>query len=198
MDPIQVNPRALIVFEGLDKAGKSTQVELLRRRTAEGSATFPHMPSGETAFTQGVYRLLEDHPPRSGLGKQLAHLACHCENVPSIVEALGSKGVVLDRWWWSTMAYGWYSGAIPVTGLSEAAFLELIRAIWAPVVPSVVFFFVSPHEEDPNNVSGVETGYRELARRHTGPVILVPEMGVDDTHQFIVDELLTSGFAQPL
>lgn len=196
MDQIRVSPGALIVFEGLDKAGKSTQVDLLRSRIIRGTAAFPHMPSGETVFTKGVYRLLEDHPPQSGLAKQLAHLACHCENVPAILEALRTKGVVLDRWWWSTMAYGWYSGDVSQTGLSESAFRELIRAIWEPAIASVVFLFLSAREDDPNNASGVEGGYRQLAKTPGAtPVILVPDLAADDTHEFIIEELRAADLA---
>lgn len=189
MKQIRVRPGALIVFEGLDKAGKSTQVDLFRRHIVPGTAAFPHMPSGDTAFTQGVYRLLEDHPPRSGLARQLAHLSCHCENVPGILAYLDTQAVVLDRWWWSTMAYGWFSGDVPATGLSEPAFDELVRTIWGPVTASIVFLFLSAREEDPNNASGVEAGYRELARSHRAPVVSVPELTVTETHQFIIDKL---------
>lgn len=177
------------MFEGLDKAGKSTQVDLFRDSIVAGTADFPHMPSGYTAFTQGVYRLLEDHPPRSGLGRQLAHLSCHCENVPGILASLDTHAVVLDRWWWSTMAYGWFSGDVPATGLSEPAFGELVRTIWRPVTASIVFLFLSAREADPNNASGVEAGYRELARSHRAPVALVPDLKVAETHQYIIDKL---------
>lgn len=196
MEQIRVSPGALIVFEGLDKAGKSTQVDLLRSRIIPGTAAFPHMPSGTTAFTQGVYRMLEDHAPQSGLAKQLAHLACHCENVPAILETLRTHGVVLDRWWWSTMAYGWYSGDVSKAGLSESTFRELIRTIWEPVIASVVFLFLSAREDDPNNASGVEGGYRRLATEPGGaPVILVPDLSADDTHEFIIDELRAADLA---
>lgn len=189
MKQIRVRPGVLIVFEGLDKAGKSTQVDLFRRTLVQGTADFPHMPSGETAFTRGVYRLLEDHPPRSGLGRQLAHLSCHCENVPGILVSLDTKAVVLDRWWWSTMAYGWFSGEVPAADLSEAAFRELVQKIWEPITASVIFLFLSTREEDPNNASGVETGYRELARRQSSRVVVVPDLPVKETHQFIIERL---------
>jgi dTMP kinase len=195
VEQIRVNPGALIVFEGLDKAGKSTQVDLLRSRIIPGTAAFPHMPSGETAFTQGVYHLLDDYPPQTGLAKQLAHLACHCENVPAILEALRTQGVVLDRWWWSTMAYGWYSGDVLQAGLSEAAFRELIRTIWEPLIASVVVLFLSAREDDPNNASGVEGGSRKLAETQSAPVLFVPDLSVDDTHEFLVEELRAADLA---
>src|ERR1700684_2846410 len=101
------------------------------------------MPSGCTAFTQGLYRVLEHEPPSSELARQLGHLACHCENMPELVRAAQSRALVLDRWWWSTVAYGWYGGDIQQTGISEAAFRELIARIWAPIPASMVFLFLT-------------------------------------------------------
>lgn len=87
------------------------------------------------------------------------------------------------------MAYGWYGRNVADTGLSEAAFRELIDCIWAPVTASTVFLFLTPREDDPNNVDGVAEGYRQLADRHGHGVVLVPDMTTADTHQFIVSAL---------
>lgn len=147
------------------------------------------MPSGLTDFTRGLYALLESQPPSSGLARQLAHLASHSENVPGLLAASRSGALVLDRWWWSTMAYGWYGGNVPAAGLSEAAFRELIECIWAPITASAVFLFLTPRKDDPNNVDGVSEGYRQLAERHAGEVVLVPVMPPAETHEFIVAAL---------
>jgi thymidylate kinase len=188
----------VIVFEGLDKAGKSTQLELLRTRVSPNGALFTHMPSGLTDFSRQLYSLLETRPPSSGLARQLAHLASHSENISKIREATGAGSLVLDRWWWSTMAYGWYGGDIPDTGLSESAFRELIECIWAPVTASIVFLFLTPREDDANNVDGVADGYRALAAGHGSNVALVPALTPDETHVFIVDTLREAGLTSPL
>lgn len=187
--PIRLAPGSVVVFEGLDKAGKSTQLDLLKANTSAEETLFTHMPSGLTPFTRNLYALLESQPPSSGLGRQLAHLASHSENIPAILAAVRTGALALDRWWWSTMAYGWYGGDIADTGLSEAAFRELIECIWAPVNASAVFLFLTPREDDPNNVDGVAEGYRQLAARHDNEVVLVPDMPAADTHQFIVSAL---------
>lgn len=186
---ISLAPRSVVVFEGLDNAGKSTQLELLQARVSTNTTLFAHMPSGLTEFSRQLYSLLETNPPASGLARQLTHLASHSENISKLIEAAGLGSLVLDRWWWSTMAYGWYGGDIPDTGLSEAAFRQLIETIWAPVTASMVFLFLTPREDDPNNVDGVADGYRDLAARHTGNVVLVPALGPDQTHEFIVKAL---------
>lgn len=191
MSPSQIHLTrgSVIVFEGLDKAGKSTQLELLRARVSPETTLFTHMPSGLTDFSRQLYSLLEGNPPGSGLARQLTHLASHSENISSIIDTMGAGSLVLDRWWWSTMAYGWYGGDVPTTGLSEAAFRELIDCIWAPVTASIVFLFLTPRAKDPNNIDGVAEGYRTLAARHAGNVVRVPPLSPDDTLEFIIEAL---------
>ena len=198
MSPSQINfaPGSVIVFEGLDKAGKSTQLELLRARVSTETTLFTHMPSGLTDFSRQLYSLLEENPPGSGLARQLTHLASHSENISKIIDATGAGSLVLDRWWWSTVAYGWYGGDIPGTGLSESAFRALIDCIWVPVTASLVFLFLTAREEDPNNVDGVAEGYRTLAARHPGNVAHVPELSPDDTHEFIIEALSEANLAK--
>jgi len=187
---------SVIVFEGLDKAGKSTQLELLRARVSPDTTLFAHMPSGLTDFSRQLYSLLEEDPPESGLARQLTHLASHSENISKIIEATRAGSLVLDRWWWSTMAYGWYGGEVPATGLSESAFRNLIDCIWGPVTASIVFLFLTPREYDPNNVDGVADGYRTLAARHAGNVANVPAHSPEETHKFIVDALEEADLAK--
>lgn len=186
---------SVIVFEGLDKAGKSTQLELLRARVSSETTLFTHMPSGLTDFSRQLYSLLEANPPESGLARQLTHLASHSENISEIIDAAGAGSLVLDRWWWSTMAYGWYGGHVADTGLSKSAFRELIDCIWAPVTASIVFLFLTPREEDANNVDGVADGYRTLAACHTGNVAHVPALTPEETHEFIVEALREADLA---
>jgi dTMP kinase len=192
---LRLCPGKVIVFEGLDKAGKSTQLELLKIRFGTEHASFTHMPSGHTAFSQSLYRVLEHEPPSSGLARQLAHLACHHENMPDLVHAAKSRALVLDRWWWSTMAYGWYGGGVELAGITETAFRELIRKIWAPITASKVFLFLTPYEEDPNNIDGVALGYRNLAAQQPDITVIVPATSTADTHEYITSELLRVGIA---
>ena len=150
-----IRPGAVVVFEGLDRTGKSTQLERLRAAVGNSSTVFAHMPSGFTPFTKSVYLALEgataDERPTSGLAQQLAHLACHAESIRELERAVEMQSLILDRWWWSALAYGWYGGSVEQSGLSEGSFRELIKTIWAPIVPSVVFVFVEPHHVDGNN-----------------------------------------------
>lgn len=184
----------LIVFEGLDKAGKSTQVTALKAIPWAGvGPNFVHMPSGLTEATQRIYGALEEGGLTSALAKQLFHLACHAENVPTIESLRPNGAVILDRFWWSTIAYGWYAGHLEEVGLDEPSFLNLISTIWAKLPADLVFLFLDPREEDDNNTDDVNAGYIALARQFPEKTVLVPELSVAETTEFILEKLEASG-----
>ena len=141
-------PGSVVVFEGLDGAGKSTQLDLLSRRDWGGHPpAVAHMPSGLTGLTSSIYRVTEDEPIDSPLARQLLHLACHAENMPALVSAAAAGGLVLDRWWWSTMVYGWYAHGEGL-GVGLDVFRALIDAVWSRVTADVVFLFETPFVQD--------------------------------------------------
>lgn len=193
---LSLTPGTVLVFEGLDKAGKSTQLQRLATALDPTEITYAHMPSGDSQFTRLLYSLLENVPPNSDLAKQLAHLACHSENMPQLVEATRAGSLILDRWWWSTMAYGWFGGGIDPNVLSENIFRGLIESIWAPIQADRVLLFLNPFEDDVNNNDNVAHGYRELARDHPG-AHLVPAMDEDATQEYVHRFLESEGLASP-
>lgn len=196
---IFIHPGAVIVFEGLDQTGKSTQLKRLQAAVPANSTVFAHMPRGFTPFTKQLYTALEGEAdterPRSGLAQQLAHLACHAESICHLVEAARTQSLILDRWWWSTIAYGWYGGSVEQSGLSESSFRDLVHTIWHPIVPSIVFVFLEPHYVDDNNTHGVKAGYRALVDEHPDLAVIVPSADEDATYALIADALLAHGLA---
>lgn len=190
----QLRAGSLIVFEGLDRAGKSTQVDRFRRvQWAEPEPVFLHMPSGQTELTRAIYGLTEQSAIDSPLCRQLLHLACHAENQSSIRSARASGGVILDRWWWSTVAYGWATGAVQALGLSEQVFFGLIGTVWRDQVPDAVLLFLNPYEADTLNTDTVCNGYHELAETHSDVAIMVPSGDPDEIEEFIAKVLRERG-----
>jgi dTMP kinase len=191
MTPNTLNLKAgsVVVFEGLDKAGKSTQLARMKQAIDADGATFAHMPSAFSDFTARLYRVLEDAPPTSPLARQLAHLACHSEAMPSLVNIIHTGALVLDRWWWSTLAYGWYGQGEIALGIDEVTFRTLIDGIWAPIRADVVFLFLHAYAADSNNVDGVADGYNKIADQSPVTVVRVPSMTEDEVHEFLVAEL---------
>jgi thymidylate kinase len=76
MVSLLLRPGSLVVFEGLDRSGKSTQIERMSRLDWEAPGpSFTHMPSGMTELTKSIYSLTEHQRIRSPLARQLLHLA---------------------------------------------------------------------------------------------------------------------------
>jgi thymidylate kinase len=109
-------PGQLLIFEGPDGTGKTTlSHRLVEWLTSQGHhARYVSSPGRiEGSLGELVYNL---HHSPEGYGlrsitpaaKQLLHVAAHIDALHStIIPALESgEIVVMDRFWWSTVAYG--------------------------------------------------------------------------------------------
>lgn len=191
---VHLVPGTLVVLEGLDRSGKSTQSAALARLPwADPVPLFMHLPSGQSRFTEGVYRLTEQAPISSALARQLMHLACHAENIDTLSEARDCRGAVLDRWWWSTVAYGWYGAHLAEEGLDKDAFFGMIDLVWSGQPADVVFLFTTPHEADVLNREPVREGYRRLAAEHSTMTVEVPSADLATTTDFLLSALHERG-----
>lgn len=185
-----LKPGSLIVLEGLDRSGKSTQIKRLSALNwAAPGPRFTHMPSGMTDLTSSIYSLTENRRVIAPLARQLLHVACHAENIGPIADARAQHGLFLDRWWWSTVAYGWYGADLARSGLNQSVFLGLIESVWSAHQADVVFLFMTPHESDRLNNDEVRRGYEALAAEHRSVTIAVPLLGPDETTGFILENL---------
>lgn len=190
MTALQLRPGTLIVLEGLDRSGKSTQIERLSALDwAAPRPAFTHLPSGMTDLTGSIYSLTERNQINSPLARQLLHLACHAENIGPIADVRARHGLFLDRWWWSTVAYGWYGAGLAGTGLKEPVFFGLIESVWAAHQADVVFLFMTPHERDLLNRDAVRSGYAALAEEHQAVTVAVPAANPEKTTEFILTSL---------
>ena len=114
----------LITFEGIDGAGKSTQIqELLHALNARGVEVLTLREPGGTAVAEKIRQiLLESSHEISPIGELLLFSASRAELIQGVVmPALASgKTVILDRFFDSTTAYQGYGRGID---------LELLRSI---------------------------------------------------------------------
>ncbi|WNV82883.1 hypothetical protein [Umezawaea sp. Da 62-37] len=185
---------SLVVLEGLDRSGKTTQRDRLKRLDwITPAPVFTHMPSGLKQLTEGIYRLTEDATISSPLARQLLHLACHAENVSALACARAEGGVVLDRWWWSTVAYGWFAGRLADAGLAESVFFGLIDAVWSQHPANLVFLFTNPYVHDTLNRDEVRDGYSRLAAQYPDVTVQVPVAEPDEVTNFLVTHLRDAG-----
>jgi dTMP kinase len=187
-----LKPGVMVVFEGLDKTGKSTQVSHLLEAMDRPTAMY-HMPSGSQEFSRKIYEITEEVEEMPALARQFLHLACHSAHQSEIRMRLLSEAVVLDRFWWSTMAYGWHSNPEIGTLFSQKEWETLLRNTWDRLYPNVVFLFLHTWAKDRRNRDLVRFGYQDLYRRtaYKSPElpVLVPPMDEYKTHEYIVGVL---------
>lgn len=183
-------PGYLFVVEGPDGVGKSTIIEkvvpLLRD---EGyiveNLTFPGRDPG--TLGKHVYEL-HHNPGCFGITEidqgalQALHISAHIDAIfrrilPSLKEG---KVVILDRFWWSTVAYGVASG-VPQDLLDSMVSLENVA--WEGRRPDMVFLVDLEHpyrsELQTREWRSVRGNYRRLAREEhkKSPVRLIRNSG---------------------
>ncbi len=186
---------AFLVLEGLDATGKSTQLHRLGERLSGVLTT--HQPSGATAVGQTVYELAENATIQSPLARQLLHLASHAEHYRTEIRpALLGGAVLMDRCWWSTVAYGWY-GTDLGTIVDLETFLKVAQLPAEGLMPDMVFVFLDPWRADPHNMPSVRDGYESLLERYADRAVRVPPVDASATTTFILDVLEERGLVTP-
>lgn len=142
---VERRPR-LVVFEGPDGAGKSTLAKGLLEYFAENSLKaelFSFPGDKEGSLGKSVYDI-HHYPERLGIDSidmtslQALHVAAHIDAIEKqIIPSLDSGAtVILDRYWWSTWAYGLVYGA------NEASLKKIVQAElvhWGKIKPSILF-----------------------------------------------------------
>src|SRR5439155_23878348 len=134
------------VFEGSDGSGKTTLSKefwqiLKSRKVRARYFAFP----GQANKTLGKHVHRVHHDPHSfdiekihPASLQIMHIAAHIDSIESeIVPAIRhGEWVVLDRYWWSTWAYGLASG---VSRGALRLMIQLELYYWRGFRPTAVF-----------------------------------------------------------
>lgn len=192
----------LIVVEGPDGVGKSTILKKLAdylRAKGETCSMFS-FPGREAEGSLGpVVYDLHHHPGNYGIAQlpqaslQLLHVAAHIDAITNrIVPALKrGETVLLDRYWWSTWAYG-YEGGVPVDALDHM--IEVEKSYWGPIAPSpiIVIMRSSPlrMEDGDRDYESISDAYRLLMKREAAkyPVLCVCD---DLSQEESIERLMT-------
>lgn len=113
-----------ISFEGVDGAGKSTQLQLLREYLAEKGVdcVFTREPGG-TPIAEKIRQLILD-PANTGMSvitEAFLYAASRCEHVNSVIRPalLAGKVVVSDRYVDASLVYQGLAGGLPVEFLAQ-------------------------------------------------------------------------------
>ena len=164
----------LFIFEGPDGTGKTTlSHRIVEWLTSQGQrARYLSSPgSVEGSLGEFVYRI-HHNPERFGLHKidstaqQLLHVAAHIDALHSvIIPALESgETIVMDRFWWSTVAYGKVAG-VDRESLQHMIALETHH--WSHFRPRAIFLLNRPKpartENSPAIHNLIGAAYAELA-----------------------------------
>lgn len=197
-------PGVFIVLEGPDKSGKSTQASLLTRHMKSRKIPFIHTREpGGTAFAEAIRKILLD--PRhqvAPLAELLLYEAARAQHtqetlLPSLRQG---KFVICERYTLATMAYQGFARGLP---------LPLIRRLNAIATgglkPNLTIVLDIPESEfgsrDKNRRHDrlelesagfrrrVREGYRALARRQPGIILLNGRRPVKELHQEILSRL---------
>jgi len=136
----------LISFEGIDGAGKSTQIqELLHALSARGIEALTLREPGGTAVAEKIRSiLLESSHEISPIGELLLFSASRAELIQGVVmPALASgKTVILDRFFDSTTAYQGYGRGIDMKLLHS-----IIGISTCGITPDITFYLDLEPEE---------------------------------------------------
>ena len=136
----------LISFEGIDGAGKSTQIqELLHALNARGVEVLTLREPGGTAVAEKIRQiLLESSHEISPIGELLLFSASRAELIQGVLlPALASgKTVILDRFFDSTTAYQGYGRGIDMDVLRS-----IIAISTCGITPDITFYLDLEPEE---------------------------------------------------
>lgn len=190
------NRPSLIVFEGLDATGKTTQAAMFKDWP---NVFVTHQPSGAPGIGKQIYGITEDAQGLNDTARQFLHLACHAQHyqdeiVPTMVSGVT---VIMDRFWWSTVAYGYFSQKVANNKMTRERWAEVAQLpVPANVTPDVIFMFTKPYKDDPHNNQDLIAGYSWLGQMdvpRNNSIFYVPTGDPDNIHSVIVDHLLRKG-----
>lgn len=164
----------LVVFEGLNDVGKTASSQRLASLlTASGVDAEWHSFPGSVTGTLGLHvRRLHQDPTQYGISAvsadslQMLHVAAHTDTITSRILPAIRRGavVVLDRFWWSTWAYGVCGGA---RRDSLRALVRIERHYWSGVRPILVAVLERPGATSMQHRSCLERCYNGLLRRES-------------------------------
>jgi thymidylate kinase len=168
----------LYVFEGIDAAGKSSIAREFHRQLSTKAVpskllAFPGNSPG--TLGQLVYRL--HHASKecgvdtlTATSLQTLHIAAHLDAIESIILPTLEAGhnVVLDRFWWSTWAYG-IVGGVPAEVLKTL--IEAECRLWAHWKPQHLFYIYRSsniHEDNSKTCQQLKKAYAQLLKSEQG------------------------------
>lgn len=185
----------LFVFEGPDGVGKTITVTAVAERLgAMGRNCICLSFPGNEPKTLGAHIYKLHHQPAqydiaklSPLSLQILHVAAHVDNIERKILPLLREGtiVLLDRYWWSTWAYGVAAG-VQLSQLKTIIALE--KHVWAGVTPTHLFLLTRSRSlASPLIVDTYDDLYRQESNNYS-----IVKIENEDTIESLAEEVTRS------
>lgn len=191
----------LAIFEGIDHVGKSTIVdmvskELTKIKRSHSQYSFPGKKTG--TLGRLIYDLHHDNGSIKSEfidneSKQILHVAAHIDTLKKdiIPDLKEGKIVLLDRSWWSTIAYG----------IGDGLGKETLNDIILPEkkiidkIENIIYFYIIrkdiEQDFDNNKAICILQAYDELCQSEKQYVVKVKNNdSLESVTKFIVDTIM--------
>jgi len=197
-------PGLLISFEGVEGAGKSTQVEAVARALrSRGYRVRTTFEPGATALGASIRALVMEPqaPPVSPLAELLLYLADRAQHIEEVIRPALARGevVLCDRFSGSTIAYQGYG-----RGLDIDLAVRFDAAVRREVAPALTILLDCPVEEGLRRALGddrlrrenlefhqrVRDGFHRLARTQPNWIVVRSEPPLEAVTNLVVDAVM--------
>lgn len=191
----------IYVFEGIDNVGKTTIIKALKGRLCKEKgrkcATVAFPGNEERTLGALVYDI-HHHEKKyfdcsiNDTSLQLLHVAAHIDLIQRklMKEYSSSKIIMMDRFWWSTYAYG-LSGALESDVISAVLAPELIY--WEKININKIFLLERKDREkdyETEKDSLIMQNYRDLARKEPKCQIINNDGSLEETINMIFNKIV--------
>ncbi len=199
--PVPDTRGLLIAFEGVEGAGKSTQIEavarVLRSRGYPVRTTFE---PGATALGASIRSLVmePDGAPVSPMAEMLLYLADRAQHIEEVIRPALQRGevVLCDRFSGSTIAYQGYG-----RGLDVDLVVQFDAAVRSEIAPALTILLDCPVDEGLRRASGndrlrrenlgfhqrVRDGFHRLARTQPNWIVVRSAPPVENVTGLVVE-----------
>lgn len=202
---------SLIVFEGIDGSGKTTQskilVDCLNIKNKEIAIWTKNQTEGSVG--ELIQSVLDEEKKLDSLALRVCFVADRVDQTNTLIKPAIEKGkiVVSDRYSWSTAAYGYILGIETMELILELdkklGNLEPDLSILVDIDPKIAIERINSRGkkldifEKQEKFEKVREAYFILANRHKEKLIIVDgNNSIDDIHQTIINEIKNRGFLQ--
>lgn len=191
-DVIRNSCAGVYVFEGIDNVGKSTIVKNLKSKiynTTEYDCIDIAFPGNEPRTLGSlVYDIHHNNNKYfdmtiNDVSLQLLHVAAHIDLIQRrlVEECTSSSILLMDRFWWSTYAYG-LTGELERDVVHSIISPELIY--WEKINVKKIFLLERENrviEYDIKKDEAIIRNYRELAKKDPKCIIVSNNCSLDET-----------------